>query len=135
MVDVTVIDEPQKLWDKTSACYLILLSTMDTVFEGFHITAAGKLSPSEQTTASCSVMAWNATFYAKGVVPSHSFIRKLEAPEWLPLMQGLLSSKPHSLQILLWTPMEASISTHSSSSQYLSYVGLFIHVHFSLSST
>lgn len=99
MVDVTtVIDEPQKPWDETS-CLLShsAISFFISVFEGVHITLAGELGPSEQTTSSCNVMAWDATCHAKGAVPLHSFIIKPEAPEWFPLMQGFLSSKPHSL--------------------------------------
>lgn len=58
-----------------------------------------------RTISSCSGMAWGTKFHAKGVVPfNYSFITKLEASEWFPLMQGFLSSKPHGLQILLLKP-------------------------------
>ena len=96
------MDESQKLWDETSACYLILLPTTAPVFEGVQITPTGKLF------ANNLKLQWHGLgykFHAKGVVPfNYSFITKLEASEWFPLMQGFLSSKPHGLQILLLKP-------------------------------
>lgn len=75
------------------------------------------------------VMTWSAAFYTKGAVPFNSFGTKLEAPEWLPLINARrpLFKATQSSNIV----MKAIISTQSS--QYLSCMAVFIYVHFSLS--
>lgn len=99
-----------------------------SVFEGVHIAPAGKLRPSEETASTCNGMSWSAAFYTKGAVPFNSFGTKLEAPEWFPLINARLPllKATQSSNIV----MKAIISTQSS--QNLSCMAMFIHVHFSL---
>lgn len=122
------MDESQKLWDETSACYLILLPTTAPVFEGVQITPTGKLF------ANNLKLQWHGLGYKISCQGCCSFQLFFYHKTWsfwvvpinarLPLLKATWSSN---------TAVKAILPTHPVSSGYLSYTVLFSHVHFSCS--